>query len=344
MDVDEYCSNCAWPYGLTIAKFYDKDDFAMYVFRQHGVLPSTVQCPHCGSDCKLHSHGLSKVSLRWRCQKTYESPVGSGKRKRCNFLISDRKGTFLEKCHIPPWKLMIFINHYLSKYFDYELLVAEFHFSTKTVTDWRSFCSEVCISAMADQAAIGGPGKIVEIDESHFGKAKYGRGRQLSDIWVFGGIERGSTRKFAVPLTGEFSEAGSRRRDKPTLLPLIEKYILLGTLIMSDGWKANEDIALIEGKNYTHKVVNHSECYVDPTDRTVHTQNIERMWRSMKEDYARPGIRAEYFNQYIARFLFREKSDETPPDGHLHRFLRAAAKLYPHGSVRAECESDSCDE
>ena len=142
MDVDEYCSNCAWPYGLTIAKFYDKDDFAMYVFRQHGVLPSTVQCPHCGSDCKLHSHGSSKVSLRWRCQKTYESPVGSGKRKRCNFLISDRKGTFLEKCHIPPWKLMIFINHYLSKYFDYELLVAEFHFSTKTVTvsSWKCSC------------------------------------------------------------------------------------------------------------------------------------------------------------------------------------------------------------
>ena len=61
----------------------------------------------------------------------------------------------------------------------------------------------------------------------------------------------------------------------------------------------------------------------------------------MKEDYARPGIRAKYFIQYIARFLFRENSAETPPDGRLHRFLRAAAKLYPHGSVRTECDSDS---
>ena len=37
----------------------------------------------------------------------------------------------------------------------------------------------------------------------------------------------------------------------------------------------------------------------------------------MKEDYARPGIRAKYFIQYIARFLFRENSAETPPDGRL---------------------------
>ena len=273
MDVDDLCDNCSWPYGFTYAKFYDKDDLAIYVFRQHGVLPSVVQCPHCGNDCKLHSYAssTSKVSLRWRCQKTYECPVGSGKRKLCNYYISDRKGTFLEKCHLPPWKLMLFINHFLSKYFDYELFLDEFDLSKTTIADWRSFCSEVCISAMAEQTAIGGPGKIVEIDESHFGKAKYGRGRKLSDIWVFGGIERESTRKFAVPLTGEFSEADSRRRDKATLLPLIEKYILPGTLIMSDGWKAYEDIALIEGRNYTHKVINHSECYVDPTDRTVHT-------------------------------------------------------------------------
>ena len=104
MDVDDLCDNCSWPYGFTYAKFYDKDDLAIYVFRQHGVLPSVVQCPHCGNDCKLHSYAssTSKVSLRWRCQKTYECPVGSGKRKLCNYYISDRKGTFLEKCHHPP--------------------------------------------------------------------------------------------------------------------------------------------------------------------------------------------------------------------------------------------------
>jgi hypothetical protein len=44
---------------------------------------------------------------------------------------------------------------------------------------------------------IGGPGKIVEIDESLFTKIKHNRGKQLKikRIWVFGGVERG-TRNF----------------------------------------------------------------------------------------------------------------------------------------------------
>ena len=38
----------------------------------------------------------------------------------------------------------------------------------------------------------GGEGKIVEIDESKFGKRKYNRGKRAKGHWAFGGIERGS--------------------------------------------------------------------------------------------------------------------------------------------------------
>ena len=36
---------------------------------------------------------------------------------------------------------------------------------------------------------IGGPGSIIEIDESKFGKRKYNQGRYVEGHWVFGGIE-----------------------------------------------------------------------------------------------------------------------------------------------------------
>ena len=36
---------------------------------------------------------------------------------------------------------------------------------------------------------IGGPGRIVEVDEAKFGKRKYQRGRIVQGSWVLGGVE-----------------------------------------------------------------------------------------------------------------------------------------------------------
>jgi len=44
---------------------------------------------------------------------------------------------------------------------------------------------------MFSSEKLGGPGKIVEIDESKFGRRKYHRGHHVDGQWVFGGIERG---------------------------------------------------------------------------------------------------------------------------------------------------------
>ena len=49
---------------------------------------------------------------------------------------------------------------------------------------------------------IGGPGKVVEIDEAKFGKRKYNRGRLIEGRWVLGGIERGTGRMFLKIVLG----------------------------------------------------------------------------------------------------------------------------------------------
>ena len=63
--------------------------------------------------------------------------------------------------------------------------------SCSTLVDWYNFAREVCLQiAILDNEQIGGPGIVVEVDESKFGKRKYNRGRKVDGCWVFGGIER----------------------------------------------------------------------------------------------------------------------------------------------------------
>ena len=61
---------------------------------------------------------------------------------------------------------------------------------------------------------IGGEAKIVQIDESKFGKRKCHRGHHVEGQWVFGGIELESRKCFMIAVD---------KRDEATLLPLIKR-------------------------------------------------------------------------------------------------------------------------
>ena len=52
-----------------------------------------------------------------------------------------------------------------------------------------------CQIACLDSKPIGGPGHIIEIDESKFGKRKFHRGKRVDGVWVFGSIDR-ETKEF----------------------------------------------------------------------------------------------------------------------------------------------------
>lgn len=136
-----------------------------------------------------------------------------------------------------------------------------------------------------------------------------------------------------MPLVGPLGGAG--RRDRGTLLPLIEKYIRPGSVIISDQWGAYNSIKDL-GVGYTHFTVNHSENFVDPVHGDIHTQGIERLWRDVKDWVRRPGIRSRFLYQYLSRYLFIKAHEE---DALLHHFFVQAAKLYPpQGARRREPE------
>jgi len=111
----------------------------------------------------------------------------------------------------------------------------------------------------------------VEIDESKFGKCKYNRGKRVDCVWVFGGIERDSNppKCFFVSVPD---------RSAATLVPIIKRFILPGTTILSDCWKA---YSCLRDEGYLHETVNHSVEFVSETG--AHTNGIESRWNAVKK-------------------------------------------------------------
>ncbi|CAJ1071410.1 hypothetical protein AMEX_G12341 [Xyrichtys novacula] len=93
--------------------------------------------------------------------------------------------------------------------------------------------------------------------------------------WVFGMLgvrrRRQSKEKPVLRLV--------ERRSRATLVPLINRYIRRGSTIISDEWRAYNDLPQL---GYRHYTVNHSVAYVNPVTG-AHTQHIERAWRTYKE-------------------------------------------------------------
>ena len=102
--------------------------------------------------------------------------------------------------------------------------------SSKTAVDWASFCREILLADFVDNfEPLGGEGRTVEIDESKFGKRKFWRGHRVEGVWVFDALKRETGRVFMQTV---------EKRDAQTLIPLLEKWVLPKTTVISDCWKA----------------------------------------------------------------------------------------------------------
>ena len=330
------CTGCTCIEYDIITASYKNNENSLKLLVDHGVLPDTCKCTICGSNCYLRKDRNIFV-----CNGTYLRPK-TKKRVKCSYSVSRYNGTFLAKTQLEPWQIVCYINAWIRKTWCHSIALDNLKMTAPCSGDWRSFCSEVTLHFIDKQEAIGGPGIVVEIDETFIVKRKYDRGRVLSQTWIFGGIERESKKAFIIPLyDNENKRIMPRTAD--ILIPLIKKYIKPNSTIISDGWAAYRTI----GENdYIHKVINHSKEFVSNEDKAIHTQNIERLWRDLKEWIKRPGIAATYLHQYVGRYLFaRFYGNES-----LHHFLITAADLYPFRGDKIrpasleEIASDESDE
>ncbi|CAF1443342.1 unnamed protein product [Rotaria magnacalcarata] len=119
--------------------------------------------------------------------------------------------------------------------------------------------------------------------------------RMLINQSVFGGIDINIKKCFMVPV---------QQRDAATLLPVITTYVLPGTTIYSDEWRAYH--ALQHNPAYQHATVNHSVSFVD-SNSGVHTQNIENTWMLVKRKQKKQGeFSRTLVNSYLEKFMWRK--------------------------------------
>ena len=132
------CDKCSLDYFQVSAEFYNNDPKSLSFLQSHCVLPSEAICSHCSSKCTYRED-----QYIWRCRKSTIIPK-TKKRSFCDFSVSDSKGTFIAHTYIPPWKILLFIKHFLRHLWDHRTLLLCLNISSKISVDWRSFCSEVC--------------------------------------------------------------------------------------------------------------------------------------------------------------------------------------------------------
>jgi transposase-like protein len=165
-----------------------------------------------------------------------------------------------------------------------------------------------------NQEKLGGIGKVVEIDESKFGRRKFHRGKHVEGQWVFGLIDRESGAVVLVPV---------EKRDKETLLPIINRWVHKGSIIMSDCWKAYD---CLKDEGFIHLSVNHSLTFKDPETGAC-TNRIEATWRAVKEHYKSSSRRKYFFGGYLAKYAFLKHCRIKGLDI-FETFMRHTAVLY----------------
>ena len=155
---------------------------------------------------------------------------------------------------------------------------------------------------------IGGPGVIVEIDESKFGKVKYHRGHRVDGVWVLGMVERTIERKLVLVAVPD--------RRAETLLGIIDKYVHPESVIYTDCFASYNEL---RHWFLAHRTVNHSRFFVDP-ETGVHTNTIEGTWCGVKVNVPIRSRTAQLIPAHLVKIMI-ERAATTDPLNYLLNIL-----------------------
>ena len=262
--------------------------------QNEGLLKRNLQCIACGSFLTLTAMN-DRDKMGWRCLN-----YGCDKK---NHTVSVRIQSFFSGSKLTlkdQVLLVLFWSETISNQKASRLLKISRKTVTKLFQKFRNLTSQ---HFQMHPIQLGGPGIIVQIDESVFStKAKYHRGAALhqKSLWVFGAVDEDGMGYMEIV----------EDRTRVTLEAVVINRIRAGSVIHSDCWASYNHISTIANKNFTHGTVNHSNKdfpFKDPITG-VHTNRIEGYWSKHKRPLkAMCGVPRNLLQSYIDEFLFKER-------------------------------------
>ena len=273
------------------------EDACLKWMRAQGLLPTTMMCEKCGKKMILIEGRSGHREGYFMCST-------------CKKQRSIRYGTIFARSHLQLHTLMhAFLRWYLND--PNKTIQTEVQITGKTVVKLKQLLNLLATHILEKKSVmIGGPTRVVEIDEALLHRRKYNRGRGKDPGWVLGGIER----PIQSDETPRLFLVLCPNRKKETLIPLIQKWVRPGTILVTDSFKSYRGLSKF---GYHHYVVNHKRNFVAPKT-LAHTQRIEGEWRHVRRQ-ALPmvGCRMEDVGFFLSAYLYRRTTKNN-----INRFIQ----------------------
>ena len=248
--------------------------------RSVDIIHASVTCSSCHNPMVLTPCAASKSQDLeiWRCRP-------------CRTTVNIWSDSVLENANLPFQFFVLLLYSFASKNLTNVDIAEDLGLSEKCVGNWRAVLNEKIEKfILQNSRAIGGPGHIVEIDEAKFGKRKWDVGYWRDRRWVLGGVDRTTGMCFLLPCE-------NNSRSAATLLPLIQRWVLPGSIVYTDEWSGYNSL---QASGFSHDTVNHSIQFVNPTTG-VHTNTVEGMWHHVKRQ-SRDGCQLD---DVLMNYMFR---------------------------------------
>ena len=262
------------------------DEAAAYAYVEARIWPEGPVCPHCGGVDRIGKMGGKSTR------------VGAYKCYQCRKPFTVKIGTIFEDSKVPMrvWLQAMYLIAGSKKGMSSNQLHRILGVTLKTA--W--FMSHRIREAMCsdDTTMFGGNGGVVEVDETFIGRLKGAPVKRAfhHKMKVLALVDRDSGKARTMVIENV---------NATTLMPIVLENVAREARVMTDEHSGSRDMHKFFA---AHGTTSHGRGqYVDPADRTVHSNTVEGYFsifkRGMKGIYQHCG--EQHLHRYLAEYEFR---------------------------------------